>query len=583
MLLQKLVERQQSEMEAGNALPRGYLMQSMGYRLDLARDGSVVSFKEVKDPDDPKRRIELAIPSFTRTSGTQPFFIDTGVYLLGIPTDSSTKEAEKAEKAHKEYVEFINRALIDTGNQSLQSLQSFLSDHLQSFLSDHLDCERPDKFDPRKFIAIYINGKFLAKEPQLQEWWWNELKIKSQSLNVTPLPCSVCGNEAIPQETILMPITGLSDIGGGARMHLVAGNEDVFERRGMPGASGAPLCLTCGNDSHQAINALIADPEHRRRLGKSKILWWADTEYGDLLSAVYQPDEPDEAIGRLIDSIYTGKLVVAPESKFYALTLGANSNRIVVRDWAEAPLLEIVENISRWMHKVDIIDYEGSQVKHPSIYALLSAALRTNDSDKKADLSKLPQTVIDKTVQSALYGSALPRQLLTLCLLRIRAEQGKVRPAQAALLKAFLLDNQRQETKMDVTTKLDAENEDVAYRCGRLMAVIGRTSERAGHGKDYLISRSYASASTTPRVIFTRLLRLHKAHLSQIRRENPGEAENIQKKIENIMSGIDSIPTMFNLDEQARFALGMYHEQAARRAASTKAAENIESTEQSDE
>jgi len=572
MLLKKLVERQQSEMEAGNAPPRGYLMQGMGYRLDLAIDGSVVSFDEVKDPE---RRIKLAIPSFTRTSGTQPFFIDTGVYLLGIPTGSSTKEAERAEKAHKEYVEFINRALRDTHNQLLQSLQLFLS--------DHLNCERPDKFDPSQFIAIYINGKFLAKEHQLQEWWWNELKIKSQSLNGKPLPCSVCGKEAVPQETISMPITGLSDIGGNARMHLVAGNEDAFYRMGMPRASGASLCFTCGNDSHQALNALIADPEHRRRLGQSKILWWADTEYGDLLSAVYQPDEPDEAVGRLIDSIYTGKLVVAPESKFYALTLGANSSRIVVRDWAEAPLLEIVENISRWMHKVDIIDYEGSQVKRPSIYALLSAALHTNGSDKEADLSKLPQTVIDKTLQSALYGSALPRQLLTLCLLRIRAGQGEVKLNQAALLKAFLLDNQRQETKMDVTTKLDAENEDVAYRCGRLLAVIGRTSERAGHGTDYLISRSYASASTTPRVIFTRLLRLHKAHLSQIRREKPGEAENIQKKIENIMSGIDSIPTMFNLDEQARFALGMYHEQAARRAASTKAAENTESTEQSDE
>jgi CRISPR-associated protein Csd1 len=550
-------------------------MQGMWYRLDLARDGSVVSFKEVKDPDNPKRRIELATPSFTRTSGTQPFFIDTGVYLLGIPAGDSTKEVDKAKKAHDGYVEFIDRALNDTGNRLLQALQSFLS--------THLDFKKPDGFDPSRFIAIYVNGKFLAKEPQLQEWWWNELNTRSQSSSGNPLPCAVCGNETIPQETVLMPITGLSDIGGGARMHLVAGNEDVFDRRGMPGASGASLCLTCGNDSHQALNALIADPEHQRRLGKSKILWWADTECGDLLSAVYQSDEPDDAVGRLIDSIYTGELVVTPESKFYALTLGANSNRVVVRDWAEAPLLEIVENISRWMHKVDIINYEGSQVKHPSIYALLFAALRTNDSDKKADLSKLPQTVIDKTVQSALYGSELPRQLLTLCLLRIRAGQGKVTSAQAALLKACLLDNQRQETGMDVTTELDAENEDVAYRCGRLLAVMGRTSERAGHEKDYLVSRSYASASTTPRVIFTRLLRLHKAHLSQIRRENQGEAENVQKKVENIMSGIDNIPTMFNADEQARFALGMYHEQAARRAASTKAAENIESTEQSEE
>jgi CRISPR-associated protein Csd1 len=73
-----------------------------------------------------------------------------------------------------------------------------------------------------------------------------------------------------------------------------------------------------------------------------------------------------------------------------------------------------------------------------------------------------------------------------------------------------------------------------------------------------------------PAVTFTRLLRLHRSHLDKLKRDNRGAAYRIDTTVTEIMSGFGGatgIPTTLGTSEQARFALGLYHQQAASRAA----------------
>lgn len=569
MLLQALVERSRAEAagSTATALPRFYKLQRVGYRLDLDSAGFPVSFQPAHDPVTPSLGAELSIPYVRRASGIQPLPVDRGDYVFGIPVkgkagddnEKSAKRAQRAADSHASFVALIERAAEATQDNALAAIHQFLHDHLGNVTV-------PDDFDPSRFVAIFVDGKFFPADEVFQEWWASySLGSQAPRLDSPLRYCAVCGEAANPVETVSMPIAGLTSIGGKAGMGLVTGNSHVFERHGMERASGASLCQVCGNDSHRALNALIADPNRSRTLGHTKILWWATAECEDLLAAIVQGDS-DESVGSLIDSLRNGKAALVPAAaRFYAVTIGANVNRVVIRDWLDTALGDVVRNIVRWIERIEVVDHEGMKVRHPGIFSLLASV---SPPGSGSPLSRISPLLGDKVLQAALSGSPLPHALLDQCLLRIRAEQGMITVPRAALLKAFLSDGHLQEVSME---KLDPDADDVAYRCGRLLAVLDDAARAATSAKNDLVDRSYAAASTTPAVTFPRLLKLHRAHINKLRRDKPGAANRIQATVEGVMAGLTDIPRLFSPTEQARFALGLYHQQAADRAARTSA------------
>jgi CRISPR-associated protein Csd1 len=133
------------------------------------------------------------------------------------------------------------------------------------------------------------------------------------------------------------------------------------------------------------------------------------------------------------------------------------------------------------------------------------------------------------------------------------------------LLKACLVspDHPNLEEHM---TGLDLDNNDPPYLCGRLLAMLDQASRLATSANNALVDRSYASASTMPAVTFTRLLRLHRSHLDKLRRDNPGAAFRIDGTVTEIMNGFagtSGLPAHLGMAEQGRFALGLYHQEAA--------------------
>ncbi len=105
---------------------------------------------------------------------------------------------------------------------------------------------------------------------------------------------------------------------------------------------------------------------------------------------------------------------------------------------------------------------------------------------------------------------------------------------------------------------LDPNNKNVAYRLGRLFAVLEKIQYDANPNLNSTIrDRYYNAASTTPVTVFTTLLRLKNAHLKQLTENPKGWHE---KNIGEIMSSIDDFPNHLTLSDQGRFALGYYHQ-----------------------
>jgi len=551
MLLHALVERAKADEAQGRALPPFYAMQQVWYRLDLDSNGRPVSLQAVRDPDNPKRGLELAIPYVNRPGSTPKALpLDRGDFVFGIP--AAGKPAERAARAHEAYRALIGEAARETGDPALRSIQEFLVEHLD-------EVAVPEDFDASKFVAIYVSGKLPVAGDAIQEWWSARQLGTGEDARRTDRCCAVCGSSSLPVESVSTAIRGLTGIGGKATMGIVTANDDVFERHGMKRASGASLCVTCGERSHQALNLLIADPARGRVLGHTKVLWWSTHDCGDILGAIVEGDT-DESVGPFVDSILRGTLAAAPNAaRFYAVTLGANVNRVVVRDWLDTSLPQVIGRVAEWLRLIEIVDHDGVKIRHFGIFALIAALAPPGSGPPLARVSPL---LADEVLRCALVGSPLPDSLVAQCLLRIRATQGTVTVPRAAILKAYLTTRHPKETPMPT---LDLESVDVGYRCGRLLAVLDRAAYAATNV--HLVDRSYAAASTAPAATFVQLLKLHQAHLHKLRRDSPGLAAVLQASVEEVVGGLTDIPRTFAPTEQARFALGLYHQEAYERQA----------------
>ena len=107
--------------------------------------------------------------------------------------------------------------------------------------------------------------------------------------------------------------------------------------------------------------------------------------------------------------------------------------------------------------------------------------------------------------------------------------------------------------------QLDLENQNQAYRCGRLLAVLEQVQRQAIPGANTTrVNRFFGTASSAPASVFGRLLRGAQPHLAKLDRDRPGAYRALQQRLEEVQSGIAGFPRTLTLEEQGLFALGYY-------------------------
>jgi CRISPR-associated protein Csd1 len=239
----------------------------------------------------------------------------------------------------------------------------------------------------------------------------------------------------------------------------------------------------------------------------------------------------------------------------------------VVRDWIDTTIWNAKTNLARWFAWQRIVAPTGEFERPLGIRALAGATVR--------DLKDLPTPTVRALFRTALVDVPLPTSMLYQVVRRCRAEQ-QVSRQQAALIK-LVFGSQKVFTQEDDMVELDLENPNPAYRCGRLLAVLAEI-QRNAIGKAVLVDRFYGTASSAPASVFSRLLRGARPHLAKLDRDRPGVAFALERRLEEVSSGITTFPTTLTLQEQGLFALGFYHQRAHDRKAAadhkqTKAAE----------
>ncbi len=361
--------------------------------------------------------------------------------------------------------------------------------------------------------------------------------------------------------------TGSSIPGGKADAVIVSfqkdsGYDSYYKIQGM----NAPVSLEAEAAYTTALNTLLAkDSENKYQICDTTYVFWAtkanilEKSFLSLFSAPSK-DDPDRNIREvksLLDAIKTGVLNTNNKDKFYILGLAPNGKRISIRFWKVGTTKEIGENIEKHFRDAEIIRGTKDPEYIPFFTLLAHIALEFKISNVQPNLAA---AVMSSVIEGTLY----PETLLQQCLRRIKAEQ-HVNRVRASILKACLnrkirIRNYNHEE--EITVALDKNNANVGYLCGRLFAVLEKIQAEAFPGgiNAGIKERYYGAASSTPVTVFGRLISLSNHHLSKLKEE--GRKINLERLVSEIMAGIpgSGFPKHLSLDDQARFAIGYYHQ-----------------------
>lgn len=455
-----------------------------------------------------------------------------------------------------------------------------------------------------------VDGELTSILVDRTDWrsWWQEArcrllegrKAKSASAarqkkgdaadtSTGRMRCLLSGELVEPMPTH-NKIEGLADVGGLSMGDaLTSFDKEAFGSYGLPQGANAAMSETAVKTYVTALNHLI---RHRsRRIAGVKVAYWysgrieqEDDPIAELLEGfgVSEADESakvetsssrpmgameirrqtqaESRARRLLDAIRTGERGDLAAFRYYALTLSANSGRVVIRDWMEGSFPELLESVNRWFDHLAIVSRDGSRVVATHKFAaVLAAPLR--------DLKDAAAPLVTAMWRCAVQRLPIPHQVMAQTLNRVRIDLVQDQAASHArlgLLKAFC---NREKGLPKMTRELNEHETHPAYLCGRIMAILAAIQRTAlpdvGAG---VVQRYYAAASATPALVLGRLIRTAQiAHLPKI--EGDGDRRGLRIWLESQLTEVwqqlrQPPPTALSLQEQTLFAMGYYHQLA---------------------
>lgn len=422
-------------------------------------------------------------------------------------------------------------------------------------------------------VTFKIDGK---KIPIINETHISEAITDKKPEKIKLGTCLITGDTNVPIEKTHMVTKGIkgSQTSGA---NLISFNKPSFLSYRKEQSENAPVSTTSAESYTKALQSLIDSEHNRVRVADSTIVYWTEKKTEDvnpeemfsfLVSQKPDEDNPDKNVDRiknLFKAIETGQFANESTNHFYVLGLSPNAARISVRFWKAPSVEDFGKNIKKHFDDFEIV-HGSKDHKYLSLYQILSSTALAYKMDN------VPPNLAGAVIESIIDGTPYPRTLMQQCVRRIRAEASKkdqngksiqnVNRTRAAILKAYLnrFNKIHNKNEKEITMGLDPNNTNVAYRIGRLFAVLEKIQETASSNLNATIrDRYYVAASTSPITVFPRLLALKNAHLKSDK-ISKGSKVYYEKLIGEIISEILSFPTNLPLNDQAQFAIGYYHQ-----------------------
>ena len=619
-----------------NAPPFGYSSEKIGFLISLNADGSLAHVIDLREGEGNKKRSKsMMVPQpVKRTVNIAANFLwDKTAYVLGVTAGEGKRTAD-------EHAAFLKRhldALEGTEDEGLLALAAFLKNW------------RPENFTPTIWPddAKDQNVVFCLEQERLQ----------NVMLHDRPAAKALWARAAGPNEAESQICLVTGERGPIARLHpsikgvrgaqsagaaIVSFNLDAFTSYGHEQGDNASISEAAAFAYTAALNRfLMRDSGHRLQIGDASTVFWADASSPELaqeaesLGAAFFADEPvnfassEEAgaskrIAEKLKGIREGKSLrdidpKLPGVRFYVLGLAPNAARLSVRFYFEDNFGVLTANYQRYLADMAFNPWPQGRKLTLASSVLRTAPARIENRQLKFDRDQVSPLLAGELLRSVLTASRFPGGLLSLLLLRIRADQ-VLDATRVALIKGFIsramrLDgrlptNSDGTPKEDYLMRSDPDDPNPARRLGRLFALIERAQLTAlGDDINATVKDKFLSAAAaTPRQVFSALLEnAENHHLKRLRNGHSGAnwVADIAKKtgqpaskvarnvgaalnadIGRLAAKFDGFPAQHTLEEQGLFMIGYYQERYGQKKNETdgpdEADDNLETAQTND-
>jgi len=551
-------ERLAADPDSGVAL-YGYSRQQISFIVVLHPDGKLLEIQDARRADErgKLRPQALVVPGNAKPSGSgiNPCFLwDNAAYALGYKPDDP-----KPQRTRGSFEAFRDRHL---------AAEEEIADAEFSAVCRFLENWDPGRAGEQPVLAELAAGfgvfqirnttHYVHDRPAVKKWWEARLCAQAEAGKADTGQCLITGRVAPIARLHEPKIKGVWG-GQSSGAVLVSFNFPSGESYGKSGDRAGMNAQTSEQAAFQyctALNSLL-DPAAKRRLsvGDTTVVYWTDapSPAEEWIAELLNPSlaAEDEAqrnrVASLLDVISKGSFpqqLGEKSTRFFVLGLAPNAARISVRFWHESTLGAFVERLHEHYEALDVVRGKYD-LPHPPLWRLLHETVR--------DPKDVPDLLEGAMLRAILTGQPYPQMFFSSLLRRIQADR-EVRYVRAAAIKACLVRNFRR----NISVALNPSNPETSYQLGRLFAELEKAQEDALPGvNDTIKDRYFGAASSTPGVVFPRLIRMNQHHLGKLDR---GERTYHERRIQGIAGQVDRFPSRLTLEQQGLFALGYYHQ-----------------------
>ena len=577
MLIKALNEYYDILSEAGKVCPDGFSTQKVHYMIMLRKDGTISGIVDVTESDlEGKKKnipLEIILPKRNSIPKINSEIIEhRPSYIFGLNYDkksgkySAEDEKNRAKKSHE--------AFVKTNLEYTEGMTSDIVIAYRNFIKNW----KPED-ETNNECLLKIGSKYSASNFCFALDGHTEITLHDMDGDI----CSKIKNEINSKQeeksTQICAITGkrgeiakihdkISGLKGaqasGASM--VCFNNKAEESYGKSQSYNSSVSQDTMRRYTEALNILISDSHHRMYMDDMTVVFWAmsfnDAKEINMFSLMFNPSkdqldagETEMVLKKAVEAMGIGKTVdlssidIDENVEFYVVGLTPNTSRISQKFLYHDKFGKIFGNVA--LHQADMF-IDGSKGNIP-----LWRIMKEIKSPKSTN-EKTPPPLISAVFQAALSGGKYPESLLETAVRRVKTDKS-VNYVRAGIIKACINRKSRiYKNKEELKLALDIENNDQAYLCGRLFAMLERIQNNASTSElNRTIKDSYfSSACAKPADIFPRLMKLAQYHL---KKDDYGIIDN--KIVGEIMEKLgNEFPQTLSLNDQGKFIIGYYHQ-----------------------
>jgi len=463
----------------------GFSSQKIHFALLLNREGELLQVLDLREVQGkrllPKQMIvpEAVIRAVNIAAN---FMWDNTGYVLGSDNKGKPERSKETFDAFKNLQNDIGEGLDDEGVIAvLRFLDSWNPE-------DAPKLEYWDDMVNGANLVFQLDGEFgyVHERPKVKDAWLRHCSANSSEVVAT---CLVCG-EKKPVARLHPKIKGVrgSQSTGAA---IISFNLAAFLSYGKEQSFNAPVSEDIAFSYTTALNHLLSfDSRQKIQIGNTTTIFWTEREspVEGFMGLILNPQDDSgdlKEVRDFLEAVRDGKKLPQEigdaDIKFYILGLSPNASRLSVRFWHVSTVGDISAKIGQHFRDLSIIRNYDSDPEFPGMWQLLreTAVLR-----KSENISPVLSGAI---IRSIMTGTAYPQSLMAAIICRIRADQ-EINYLRAAMLKACLVRKYRiNQISREVTMALDRENTNIAYRLGRLFAVLEKAQKDAIPGANTTI------------------------------------------------------------------------------------------------